>query len=143
MVVERDGELHLFESTPDGVFTSPLNRRLRFYLKGSTLGVRRLTLNRTPEMKQALSDFIKEVDGRPYKQSWMDLVRAWQGSHTNEDLSSIFCSELIAAAYKRMGLLDNSIPSNNYLPVDFALPNNPKVKLQLGKLEKIRMVYTL
>jgi hypothetical protein len=27
MVVERDGELHLFESTPDGVFTSPLNRR--------------------------------------------------------------------------------------------------------------------
>jgi hypothetical protein len=143
MVVERDGELHLFESTPDGVFTSPLSRRLKFYLKGSTLGVRRLTLHRTPEMKKALSDFIEEVDGRPYKQNWMDLMKAWKGTHTSEDLSSIFCSELMAAAYKRMGLLDNSIPSNNYLPADFALPNNPKVKLAKGKLEKIRMVYNL
>lgn len=143
MVVEYDGELRLFESTPDGVFTSPLSRRLRFYLNGSTLGVRRLTLNRTPQIKKALEDFIEEVDGRPYKQKWMDLVRAWQGSHVNEDLSSIFCSELIAAAYKRMGLLDNSIPSNNFLPVDFALPNNPKVKLQLGRLEKIRTVFNL
>lgn len=141
MVVEVDKELHLFESSPDGVFTTPLNRRLKFYLKGSTLGVRRLIMSRTPEMKTALATFIKEVDGRPYKKNWMDLVRAWQGSHTSEDLSSIFCSELVAAAYKRMGLLSNDIPSNNFLPVDFALPNNAKVKLTQGKLDKIRMIY--
>lgn len=141
MVVEVENELHLFESSPDGVFTTPLNRRLKFYLKGSTLGVRRLIISRTPEMKKALEAFIKEVDGRPYKKNWMDLVRAWQGSHTSEDLSSIFCSELVAAAYKRMGLLSNDIPSNNFLPVDFALPNNAKVKLIQGKLDKIRMIY--
>lgn len=141
MVVEVEKELHLFESSPDGVFTTPLNRRLKFYLKGSTLGVRRLIMSRTPEMKKALETFIKEVDGRPYKKNWMDLVRAWQGSHTSEDLSSIFCSELVAAAYKRMGLLSNDIPSNNFLPVDFALPNNAKVKLIQGKLDKIRMIY--
>lgn len=40
--------------------------RLKFYLKGSTLGVRRLTLHRTPEMRQALEDFIK-VSGREGK----------------------------------------------------------------------------
>lgn len=142
MVVERKHELHLFESTPDGVFTTPLNRRLQFYLKSSTLGVRRLTLTRTAEMKKALRHFIREVDGRPYKQNWLDLVRAWQGSHTSEDLSSIFCSELIAAAFKRMGLFSNEISSNNFLPVDFALPNNPKVKLLQGKLDKIRMIYS-
>jgi len=154
MVVERKKELHLFESSPDGVFTTPLNKRLKFYLRGSTLGVRRLIISRTPEMKKALKAFIKEVDGRPYKKNWMDLVRAWQGSHTSEDLSSIFCSELIAAAYKRMELLSDEIPSNNFLPVDFALTTttqnnqtnnsantNLKVKLTQGKLDKIRMIY--
>eukprot|EP00026_Physarum_polycephalum_P001459 Phypoly_transcript_01461.p1 GENE.Phypoly_transcript_01461~~Phypoly_transcript_01461.p1 ORF type:complete len:439 (+),score=53.02 Phypoly_transcript_01461:186-1502(+) len=30
MVVERDGELHLFESTPDGVFTTPQNRKKKY-----------------------------------------------------------------------------------------------------------------
>jgi hypothetical protein len=141
MVVEVDKELHLFESSPDGVFTTPLNRRLKFYLKNSTLGVRRLSVGRTPEMKKSLKNFIKEVDGRPYKQNWMDLVRAWQGSNTSEDLSSIFCSELVAASYQRMGLLSTEISSNNYVPVDFAF-NNSKVKLIKGKLDNLRMIYS-
>jgi len=141
MVVVVNKELHLFESSPDGVFTCPLSKRLKFYLKNSTLGVRRLTVGRTSEMKKSLKKFIKEVDGRPYKQNWMDLVRAWQGSNTAEDLSSIFCSELVAAAYQRMGLMSAEVPSNNYVPADFAI-NNSKVKLEKGKLENLRMIYS-
>lgn len=38
----------------------------------------------------------------------------------NEDLSSVFCSELVAAAYQRMDLLPVAPPSNDYTPVHFA-----------------------
>ena len=40
--------------------------------------------------------------------------------NTHEDLSSLFCSELVAAAYQRMGLIKNDRPSNTYTPDDFS-----------------------
>jgi len=138
LVVRKSGELYLFEAAPSGVFTSLLNERLDYYLEGATLGVRRLRVQRTPEMMKGLKYFVKEVEGRPYKQNWMDLVRAWQGACTYEDLSSIFCSELVAAALKRK-LLGLEIPSGNYLPVDFAF--GTKLKLVSGKLDKIKIIY--
>ncbi len=37
--------------------------------------------------------------------------------------NSFFCSQLIAEAYQRMGLLSRELPSNAYLPVDFVDPS--------------------
>jgi hypothetical protein len=37
-----------------------------------------------------------------------------------EDLSSLFCSELVAEAYQKMGLLTEQLPSNEYIPKDFS-----------------------
>jgi hypothetical protein len=57
-----------------------------------------------------------------------------------EDFSSLFCSELTAAAYKRMGLVrDSSKSSNNYMPScwagkgrteDTRIPLKPSVRLE-------------
>ena len=40
--------------------------------------------------------------------------------NTHEDLSSLFCSELVAAAYQRMGIIKSDRASNSYTPDDFS-----------------------
>ena len=44
----------------------------------------------------------------------------WIFQNTHEDLSSLFCSELVAAAYQRMNLIKEGRPSNTYTPDDFS-----------------------
>ena len=84
--------------------------------------------------------FLGDVLGKPYERQILQLLRvsflflifcfllfsppllslqAGTGSNTLEDTSSFFCSELIAAAYKELGLLSDEKLSNNYIPGDF------------------------
>ncbi len=42
------------------------------------------------------------------------------GRNKADDLSSVFCSELVAAAYKQLGLLEDSVVTCNVLPKDLA-----------------------
>lgn len=48
-----------------------------------------------------------------------------------EDLSNMFCSELVAEAYQQIGLLADGLPSNEYVPGDFA--STAKTPLVLGQ----------
>ena len=50
------------------------------------------------------------------------LHPSWNTQH--EDLSSLFCSELVAAAYQFVGLLEKIKPSNRYMYNDFATAKN-------------------
>lgn len=97
------------------------------------------------EIYEELLKFRKEVQGRPYEKSKSELILSaidFQEDYlsflrnTKEDLSSLFCSELVAAAYQRMGLLDDKRLSNEYTPDDFASNNDKVNPLQFGKLEK-------
>jgi len=49
------------------------------------------------------------------------LKSAYDGpfGKNEEDLSSLFCSELVAEAYQRLGLLTEGTPSNEFTPADF------------------------
>lgn len=97
------------------------------------------------EMYAELLKFMKEVQGRPYEKNKSELLLSaldFQEEYlsflrnTKEDLSSLFCSELVAEAYMRMGLWGRKKLSNEYTPDDFA-SNNDEVNLLLfGKLEK-------
>lgn len=49
-----------------------------------------------------------------------------------QDLSSFFCSELVAATYQRMGLLPPLPPSNEYMPVHFVPGQEHRVPLLRG-----------
>ena len=65
----------------------------------------------------------RELRGRPYEQSLVALARAaydGPGGANAEDLSSLFCSELVAEAYQRLGLLGDDIASSEFTPSDFA-----------------------
>lgn len=98
--------------------------------------ISRLKVKRTKDMKNALATFIEEVKGRPYKMNILELWRALRTSNSRDNLNTIFCSQLVAAAYQRMGLLSEETASNNYLPVDFARA----CPLLKGTLEPIMLV---
>ena len=51
-------------------------------------------------MHEALYDFIESVRGRPYEKNFMNLFKAvthGPDRSSTEDLTSVFCSELVSA----------------------------------------------
>ncbi|OGR24926.1 MAG: hypothetical protein A2277_16825 [Desulfobacterales bacterium RIFOXYA12_FULL_46_15] len=107
-----------------GVQRVELSERLeRCFASGYEISVRSLSKNLTDDMIRTLNDFRHVVSGRPYEKDKIELLKAaYDGifGANREDLSSLFCSELVAEAYQRMGLLPENTPSNEYTPKDFS-----------------------
>ncbi len=104
-----------------GVQLVPLSERLKRY--DGAVCVRHLIVDRDNSMLSKLEAFRHDMKGRPYEKSKIELLKAaYDGplGLNQEDLSSLFCSELVAEAYQRMGLLPNSPHSNEYTPKDFS-----------------------
>eukprot|EP01102_Stenamoeba_stenopodia_P011096 TRINITY_DN3394_c0_g2_i1.p1 TRINITY_DN3394_c0_g2~~TRINITY_DN3394_c0_g2_i1.p1 ORF type:complete len:425 (-),score=96.11 TRINITY_DN3394_c0_g2_i1:186-1460(-) len=129
LVINFRGVLTLLESTyGSGVQINHLDDRLKNFIeKGTRVGVRRLQTPLTADQKETLVYFIHDMLGRPYEKNLLELVRAVgvsgkenPGSSKKEDLSSVFCSELVAAALQKIGLLSTAWPANEYAPADFA-----------------------
>ena len=116
-----------------GVQLVPLSERIRTY--DGRIGIRKLETNKVIR-HQPLMDFRQEVKGRPYEQSKLELLKsAYDGplGQNEEDLSSLFCSELVAEAYQRMGFVSNDVASNEYTPADFG-GNIGLLDAKLGKI---------
>ena len=90
-----------------------------------------------------LMEFRREVEGREYEQDKIELIKAaYDGplGRNAEDLTSLFCSELVAEAYQRLGLPNEEKPSNEYTPADFS--SGRQLGLLKGKLgEEIFLQY--
>ena len=111
------------------------------------VAVRRLTEvddKQRREMYEQLLLFRKEVQGRPYEKNKIELILSSIDAqekylsflrNTHEDLSSLFCSELVAEAYKRMGILNTNKFSNEFTPDDFSSARGSELELNFGKLE--------
>ncbi len=79
--------------------------------------------------------FAEEVHGRPFNDSKLTAARAFRRRNTASDCSSFFCSELVAEAFQRIGLLPTppiGLSSNNYIPADFSSAF-PAAQLSLRK----------
>ena len=110
------------------------------------VAVRRLTGiddDKRTEMYKELLRFRKEIQGTPYEKNDLELIRSGlpfaEGAlsflqNTTEDLSSLFCSELVAEAYKRMGLLKTERLSNDFTPDDFSSARESNLSLEFGQL---------
>jgi hypothetical protein len=73
-------------------------------------------------LEVALLAFVEEVHGQPFNDSKWVAVRAFRRRNRPGNGSSFFCSELVAEAYQRLGLLlkpPSGMSSNNYIPADF------------------------
>jgi hypothetical protein len=104
-----------------GVQLVVLSERVKRYKGG--IAIRHLSVTRTPAMKAALAELRQEFRGRAYERGEMELIKAaYDGEfgENREDLSSLFCSELVAAAYGSMGLLPAKPAANEYTPRDFS-----------------------
>jgi len=109
-----------------GVQLVVLSDRIRTY-KGevSIRHLRGIDVNSDGHARDALRALRSEVRNRPYEEDKLQLIRATLDGpfgigENDADLSSLFCSELIAEAYQRMGLLPSEPPSNEYTPKDFS-----------------------
>jgi RasGEF domain/C2 domain len=127
MVVQVDGMLLMLEALyPGGVQMNTLEARLGYELEnGCTVGIRRLRYDSNEHERAIVASlrlFLADVLGRPYERNLFEMLRAAMPGQSNadDDLSSLFCSELIAAALQRMGFLTDEVSSNNYTPASFS-----------------------
>jgi hypothetical protein len=149
-LVARDGndQLCIFEATAiNGVILRPLRDRLETY-DSDMIAYRKLRVERTKKMEDNLFAFISETEGTKHDlhtlkgliemiNSAVDIVipftRIELFKNKRSTLERIFCSELIAEAYMRMGLLpDGNLKlypcSNEYTPPDFSNFTSIKIR---------------
>jgi len=79
-----------------------------------------------------LERFMLEVHGSGYEKHVMQLIASIRKLNKEEDLSTIFCSELVAAAWMALGWLSVATPSNNYTPADFTSDKSAYMALLRG-----------
>lgn len=133
-----NGAVRVWESTPrpvdidnisgdwqSGVQEHYLSRYIRRYDGG--VYVRRLREPLGGEQKAAMREVLRSLHGRPYEERKWSMACDRLGirfvSDMKEDLSSIFCSELVAEAHQATGFLSEDYPSDNYWPCDFDGPD--------------------
>jgi hypothetical protein len=70
-----------------------------------------------------LIEFAMAVHGRPFNDNRWEAGRAFYRRNRSSGGAGYFCSELVAAAYQRVGLLPpppGGMSANNYIPADFS-----------------------
>ena len=74
----------------------------------------------TPAMEDALLRVIAEYEGRPFPRT-RHLVGKWLSGRVRKQASeqAVYCAELLAITYTRMGLLDARTPANWFDPGRF------------------------
>ena len=82
--------------------------------------VRHLDGEVTPEMEDQLLRVIAEYEGRPFPRT-RHLAVKWLSGRLRREASeqAVYCAELLAITYTRMGLLDPRTPANWFDPGRF------------------------
>lgn len=129
------GQLQILEATGDGTFAYPFLELLKE--RGDRykyVGIRRLNPPLGPEACAKVErHLMNTLWGRPYEKNLAELIGCVTKRHSGdnetnigeregegEDLSSIFCSELVAEVYQAAGLLpEQSLNSNDLAPSAF------------------------
>lgn len=115
-----------------GVQLVVLSDRIKKY--EGEIAIRRLQVERTERMTTDLAKLRLELRGKPYEKIKLELIRAvYDGpfGQNTADLSSLFCSELVAQAYQTLGLLSEDLPANEYVPKDFSTERAQPLELLL------------
>jgi hypothetical protein len=114
------------------------------------IAVRRLDPALAPAQTERLMGLVRELHGRPYECSLLELFRAVSDrvERSRENPTSLFCSELIAEVLQSIGLLDDvgqgGRPSNEYTPRHFSSAHDLRLKLGFAfgpeiRLDRVRM----
>jgi len=120
----------LGRSLPD-VWTGELHRGVQLHLLGEAVTTWSSRYQQRAWMRQLqgpidgyhedrLMEVIDRFDGRPFP-STRGLLRHWLRGRLRRpsSLETVFCAELVATTYQRMGLLDPTRPASWYDPGRF------------------------
>lgn len=107
------------------ILTDLINTISKYY--SNDIGIRKLSHPLSEKDLQIFNKTFEELDGRPYESGlsgYIELYKSAQDSWTapnDEALDRIFCSELVAELYMRLGFIEKTIaaPSSEYTPQDF------------------------
>ncbi len=98
--------------------------KFKWHLLYPYLVWRRLNnFERKPELLKSLDTFVKNSKGRKYKITTRKLMKKKCKTDYGEEVDekrNFFCSELVASAFKLMGLLPTNVSSTQYWPGSFA-----------------------
>lgn len=127
LVLKRvNGEVFLLESLLTGVWT---NSWAEFHEKRAS-GYARIVLRQlkhviTRPNLTKLASFCQSVKGASYSVAPTKFVTRRSNSvlDFNDLKRTFFCSELVASAYKHIGLLRTGVSSTQYMPGTFASPD--------------------
>lgn len=89
---------------------------------GDTPFVRQLLFERTPEFERVALQVITDLEGRPFP-TMLQMLEDWLAGqiHFVTTDKRMYCAELVAATFMRMGLLPLDPPANFYDPKDFSI----------------------
>lgn len=90
----------------------------------SKMVYRRLNYKISEDELEQLEEFAQQVRGKKYKMNLVKICRQKSDRDASEnikDTKSYFCSELIASAYKRIGLLPADVSATQYWPGAFSI----------------------
>jgi len=148
MIVEWNGQLCLFEATSSllksGVGYSLSGKVRTIFLEDilntydGTVALRRLTRPLTKKQLLKLEQTVQRYIGVSYERNLSELFKSaidapkwWYSipilnkivsyfSDNKEDLSSIFCSELVVTVFREIGVGSYAQPSNEFTPADLS-----------------------
>jgi len=130
----QDGRLFLLESTNgEGVGISEWTEETAKDYRDAYRKIvyRQLQFRRTFQLVVKLEKFLKNARGKKYELDPLRLLQKYSSTDSVENLhenKGYFCSELIASAYKTLGILPKHISSAQYWPGTFSAENNLKLE---------------
>ena len=91
-----------------------------FHTYGQRVWTRRISIQVDRAGEDEALRVVNELDGRAFPRT-MALARGWLRGRARRDtsLEQLYCAELVAVTYERMGLLDSRRPANWYDPGKF------------------------
>jgi hypothetical protein len=90
---------------------------------------RQLKVARGPQFESAMMMFVQDMNGRPFP-TVARMTKAFASGRKMKSFSdrTLYCAELVAETYMRLGLLLMSPPPNSYIPAHFT--DERKITLQ-------------
>lgn len=120
----------IFEACGDGVDVTTWTYFMEndWNLLYDKMYYRKLEWDIPPKNKDALENFVASAIGKKYSLNPAKFFR--QASKYQDDAAddkTFFCSELVAASYKRLGILPKNKSSASYFPADFSMKSELKL----------------
>ncbi|ANY65866.1 hypothetical protein BBD42_04830 [Paenibacillus sp. BIHB 4019] len=134
----------LLGKTKNGPMLVPLHERLRTDVDNiwdPMFAFRKLNVQRTPQMQAALLDVIQELHHAsfPNEEQMLRIVVDGKLGIAGGN-NSLFCSQLLAETFIRMGLLPPHRVPNSYWPVDFSTQGHVELLDNAGFSEELYLL---